>query len=165
MTLNQFIQINNIKAADAIVVKKLPFGLLDHYLIYLGFHNGEHKFIANYTKGTRILKQTELVQFAQEFMPDRIRKFIGNEVQRNAAVNRALSRVDENSYHLLLNNCEHYVNYVQKSTPYSKQTTVAGSSMVIAGLTTAAASKDATVRGVGLFAAALGLITLLLDEE
>lgn len=165
MTLNQFIQTTNLKAADAIVVKKPPFGLLDHYIIYLGFHYGEHKFIANYSKGTRILEQHELIEFAKDFVPNRIRKFIGNDIQRNAAVNRALSRVDENSYHLLLNNCEHYANYVQSNTPFSKQTTVAGTGMVVAGLATAAASKDSTIRGIGLFAAALGLITLLLDEE
>src|SRR5258708_1728151 len=126
MTLEQFISQNNLRGGDAVVVKKNNIGLLDHYLIYLGHHYGEHKFIANYLRGTRILTHTELYEYSTTFSPNRIRRFKGNSIQRDAAVQRALNRCDQNSYHLLLNNCEHFANYVQEGKSYSKQTTTFG---------------------------------------
>ena len=165
MTLSQFIQANSLKPADAIVVRKDFIGLLDHYLIYLGHYNNEHKFIANYTKGTRILSYAELNKFSNQFTPSRIRRFKGNQIQRSAAVERAWSRKDETSYHLLLNNCEHYANYVQSNSEYSQQTTTFGTGLAITGLAAAAMSKNDAGKGIGLAMAALGLLTLLLDEE
>lgn len=165
MTLNQFIQSNNLRSADAIIVKKNVIGLLDHYLIYLGYWNGEHKFIANYFQGTRILSHGELFNFSQKYSPTRIRRFIGNEVQRNAAVTRALSRKDQQSYHLLLNNCEHLATYVQEGRTYSQQTTLFGAGMAVTGLTMAASSKSDTGKGIGATMAVLGLLTLLIDNN
>ena len=55
MTLNQFIVSNNIKPADSIVMKKKLFGMLNHYVIYLGISDYKHVFIANYTKGVKII--------------------------------------------------------------------------------------------------------------
>lgn len=164
MTLSEFIKTNNIKAADSIAIKNKPPEMLDGFLIYLGFHYGQHKFMANFINETRILNQAELSSIIKGFFADKIRKFKGNEVQRNAAVNRALNQVNEDSYHLLLNNCEHKTNY-RKTNSKNKEAAVAGTSLIVAGLTTAAASKNSSIRGIGLFAAAVGLITLLLDEE
>lgn len=165
MTLNQFIQTNGVEAADAIVVKKNDIGLLDHYLIYLGFHNGEHKFIANYFQGTRVLSYSELNNFSQQFSPARINKFKGNQIQRNAAVNRALSRKDQVSYHLLLNNCEHFASYVQTGKSRSEQTTAFGTTLAIAGLSTAALAKNDAAKGTGMVMAALGLLALLIENK
>lgn len=165
MTLNQFIQLNNLRPADAVVVKKDGIGLLDHYLIYLGSSFGQHKFIANYFHGTRILSYDELSDFSQKYNPSRIRRFVGNEVQRDAAVARALSRKDQQSYHLLLNNCEHYVTYTQEGTSYSQQTTIFGASMAVTGLAVAASSKSDVGKGLGVAMTALGLLTLILDND
>ncbi len=164
MTINDFVRTYNLKPADAVVVKKQPFKLLDHYIIYLGEHYGEHIFIANYTKGTRLLTQYELANFTNEFVPERIAPFKGNALQRNAAVERALSRKDQTSYHLLLNNCEHFASFVQHGTPYSQQTKTFGTGLVVTGLIAAASSKQKETQTVGYFAAALGLLTLLMDE-
>lgn len=164
MTLDQFIQKNNLQAGDAVVVKKDVIGLLDHYLIYLGHYYGEHKFIANYTQGTKILSYSELNNFSQYLLPTRIRRFIGNKIQRNAAVERALSRSDQNSYHLLLNNCEHYANYVQHGKDFSHQTSLFGAGMTVTGLAVAASSKTDTGKGVGTAMAIFGLLTLMIDN-
>jgi hypothetical protein len=165
MTLDQFISINNLQPADALVVKKEPFRLLDHYIIYLGKDWNRHIFIANYTKGTRIIPDHELAEFSAQFSPHRIVRFQGNSLQRNAAVNRALGRKDQTSYHLILNNCEHYSNYVQKGVSESNQTQTFGKSLVMAGLITAGSTKKQEIQAAGILAATFGLLTLLFDQE
>lgn len=168
MTMNQFVRHYRVRPADAVIVKKDFIGLLDHYLIYLGVDNyGEHKFIANYTKGVKVLTNQELRKFAAYLSPDRIKWFKGNEMQRLTALQRALSRKDQQSYHLILNNCEHYSNYVQHGTNYSQQTKNLGKGLTLAGIATAAiAGKDnPNTRNTGLVLAGLGLLTLLLDND
>lgn len=163
MTLQQFMLSNNLQPGDAVVAKKNNIGLLDHYLIYLGNYYGEYKFIANYFNGTRILTNSKISEFAQSFSPERIRRFKGNAIQREAAVQRALSRCDQNSYHLLVNNCEHFANYVQEGKAYSKQTSMFGTGMAVTGLAVAASAKTSEGRGVGTVMAILGLLTLITD--
>lgn len=163
--INNFVKINNLLPADALIVKKEPLKLLDHYIIYLGNLDGQHLFMANYTKGTRILTNTELVEFSQEFTPKRILRFQGNDMQRDVAVRRALSRKDQSSYHLILNNCQHFSTYVQSGKHQSGQTQAFGTSLVFTGLITAASSKKQETQVIGFFAAALGLITLLMEEK
>jgi hypothetical protein len=165
MTIDQFITQTRLQPGDAVIVKKKNIGLLDHYLVYLGNHFGDHKFIANYMRGTRILSGPELQGYAETFIPERIRKFKGNDIQRQAAVQRALNRCDENSYHLLLNNCEHFANYVQEGRSYSQQTTTFGTGMAITGLAVAASAKNSQTRNVGAAMAVLGLFTLLMENN
>lgn len=164
MTLNQFVAVNEILPGDAVIAKKKTIGFLDHYIIYLGIQDGEHKFIANYTNGVRILSYKELWEFSADYSPKRIRRFMGNEVQRRAAVARALSLQDQNSYHLILNNCEHYANYVQHGKLYSQQTKVFGVGMAATGLAVATSSKNERNKEVGAVITVFGLLTLLLDE-
>jgi len=168
MTIDQFIKAYNIKPADAIVVKKENFGILDHYVIYLGkdSHN-EHKFIANYTKGVQFIQNMELIAFLKTYVPVRLNRFTGNEFQRTAAVRRALSRLNENAYNLILNNCEHFANWVQKGLHKSAQVedigkalTITGSGVGLIGL----ASEDEDVAIVGLLTAALGLLAIGLSD-
>lgn len=165
MILDKFIEQNNIQPGDAVVVKKDIIGLLDHYLIYLGFYNREHKFIANYIGGTRILSYEELNKFSQRYSPTRIRRFKGNQIQRNAAVERALSRRDQNSYHLILNNCEHLVTYSQEGRAYSQQSKIFGTGMAVTGLAVAASSKTDVGKSVGTAMAIFGLIALMIDSK
>jgi hypothetical protein len=166
MTLNQFIEQNNIQPGDAVVAKKDNIGLLDHYLIYLGQnYHSEHIFMANYFQGTRILSYEELNWFSQSFSPTRIRRFKGNDLQRNAAVQRALSRKDQDSYHLLLNNCEHFVTYAQEGKAHSQQTNVFGAGMAVTGLAVAASSKNDVGKSVGATMAILGFLTLMMNND
>lgn len=169
MTIEQFITAYNVKPADAIVVKKEKFGILDHYVIYLGKDDlGEHRFIANYTKGIQFIQPWELIAFLQSYVPVRLNRFIGNELQRVAAVRRALARLNERAYNLILNNCEHFANWVQKGLPKSEQVedagkvlAVTGAGMGLIGLT----SKNEDVAMVGLLTAALGLLAIGLSDQ
>ena len=165
MRISEFINRYNLQPADAITVKKDVIGLLDHYLIYLGKdYWGEHLFMANYTKGTRILSQGELMRLASYMHPVRIFRFIGTEYQREEAIDRAFELKDENSYHLILNNCEHFKNHVQLGKPYSGQTNAFGAGLTAAGIATAAASKSDEGKTAGIIMAGLGLLTLFLEN-
>jgi hypothetical protein len=169
MTIEQFITAYNVKPADAIVVKKEMFGIIDHYVIYLGKDNyGEHKFIANYIKGIQFIEHFELVTFLQSYVPVRLNKFIGNEIQRTAAVRRALERLNERAYNLILNNCEHFANWVQKGLPKSEQVEDVGKTLAITGASLGIlglASNDENAATFGLLTAALGLLTIELSDQ
>ena len=55
MIIEQFIYNNNLKQADAIKLKKKIIGMVDHYVLFLGYNNGKPVFIANYNKGIRVI--------------------------------------------------------------------------------------------------------------
>lgn len=136
--IDYFVKVNNLQPADVILVKKLPTKLLNHYIVYLGKDYGRHVFMANTFSGIRILHYPQLMKELQTFQPEKIEKFAGNEFDRREAVTRALARKDENSYDLILNNCEHFKNWVQKGVHESKQVknlgNVAGLGLLLFGL-------------------------------
>ncbi len=121
MTLNQFIRTYNLKPADAIVLQKKFFGMLDHYAIYIGMRNGEPTFVANYTKGVQIITRSEMNEFLKMLIPVKIDRFPGKESDRSKALRRALSQVGKKAYSYLSNNCEHFKNWVHYGTPRSEQ--------------------------------------------
>lgn len=169
MSIDQFIKAYNVRPADAIVVKKENFGILDHYVIYLGKDEfGEHKFIANYTKGIHFIKPFELIKFLKTYVPVRINHFVGNDTQRFAAVKRALTRLNENAYNLILNNCEHFANWVQKGLHKSEQVEDFGKALAITGVGVGVAglfAKDENVAFIGLLTSALGLLAIGVSER
>lgn len=165
MKISEFVNMYNLQPADAINVKKDFYGLLNHYLVYLGQdYWGEHIFMANYTKGTRVLSKEDLMQFASYMHPVRISRFLGSEFEREQAVERALELKDEDSYHLILNNCEHFKNHVQLNKKSSDQTKVFGAGLAATGIVTAATSKSDGGKAAGMIMAGLGLLTLFLDS-
>jgi hypothetical protein len=139
MSLDQYIYSNNIRKADAIKVAK-SWGLLTHYVIYLGreseytnfgmqhgyYQGGRngHLFIANMTDGVKVLAEAEVIQHLETYQPTGINRFNGNEYERQAAIHRALEKRNEASYNLILNNCEHFASYVQTGNPSSGQAQV-----------------------------------------
>lgn len=134
MNINFFIKKHSIQPADAIIMKKKFFGMLDHYVIYLGIHNRQHTFVANYTKGIQFLNAAEIQDFLKTLVPTDIRHFQGNQTQRQQAIDRAISRVGENDYSLFENNCEHYKNYVHHGVHYSQQSNNAKDGLTFAGI-------------------------------
>lgn len=136
MTLDNFIYNNSIQKADAIKVAK-SYGLLTHYVIYLGRESeytntglqggyryggrNRHLFIANMTGGVKIIPEEEALEFLETYQPTGINRFRGNAYERDLAINRALSKLNGESYNLILNNCEHFANYVQKGEASSGQ--------------------------------------------
>lgn len=168
MNVSIFLKKNNIKPADSIVVKKLQFGILKHYIIYLGFIQGDHRFIANYNTGIDIIPNDQLHKFLNIYQPIELNPFRGNEYQRQEALERAWSRRGEKEYNLILNNCEHYYSFVHTGVPRSKQVQDFGAGLIAAGAITATASAiDGNKKGVwgGLILAGLGLLTLSNDKE
>lgn len=121
MNIHQFITQNGIQPADAIILRKKFFGMVDHFVIYLGVHQNRHRFVANYTKGVRDISPSELNQFLQFLDPTKIEKCPGDENNRNKAVRRAISRIGEKAYSYVTNNCEHFKNYVHYGEHRSEQ--------------------------------------------
>ena len=119
--IQRFVRQNQLRPADAVIVKKRGLGILDHYVIYLGEYKGTPQFIANYTKGVKIIPLRELQNFLSTYAPVKLNRFVGSEQQRKEAIRRAYQRLDEDAYHLILNNCEHYARYVQEGNPRSNQ--------------------------------------------
>lgn len=163
MSLSLFILNNNIQAGDALYIAQSAMGLLDHHLIYLGIHGAQYAFLANYADGTRVIKFDGHGSFTGS--EPQVRRFMGNAIQRQAALLRALSQRDPSSYYLILNNCERsHVPMTIKTT--DKQPAMAiGAGVAIAGLTLAAASKSDTGKGIGATMAILGLLAMLVDTE
>ena len=121
MTMHEFIRTYAIRPADAIIMKKKLFGMADHYVIYMGVHNNQHKFVANYTKGVKIISNQDMNQFLQYLVPKDIDRFPGTERQRVHALKRARSRIGERAYDYLSNNCEHFKNWVHRGVHKSQQ--------------------------------------------
>lgn len=162
-TIEYFVISNELKPADAILLNKKFFGMLDHFAVYLGrdINTNVPVFAANYTKGVQYLTPKELDQFLEELVPSKIERFHGSLKQRSEAVKRAISKIGETSYHLIFNNCEHYKNFVHFSKKYSAQVENVGNAAMISGGITAlvgAASGNNKALGWGLAIFALGAI-------
>ncbi|MBI1287150.1 MAG: hypothetical protein GC178_06170 [Flavobacteriales bacterium] len=152
MTINQFVQVNGLGITDAIVLRKKFFGMVDHYALYMGVRENRHVFIANYTQGVREIGEDELAEFLTQLEPTRIERFPGNEIQRVSAIRRAWSRVGQQAYDYITNNCEHFKNWVHWGEHRSEQVEAAGK--VVAGA--------ALIAGGAL---AIGLLASLLKED
>jgi hypothetical protein len=168
MNINQFITSLNVKPADAIVMQKKFFGMLDHYVIYLGLINRSHTFVANYTQGVRVISNQEINQFLQSYVPTNVDRFPGRHDERGAAVQRAKSLIGQRAYDFIANNCEHFKNYVHKGIASSTQVERAGAGLAVGGIALAAIgakseSTGATVAGIAL--AALGLIAIAAENS
>lgn len=168
MSVQEFIYVNNLEAGDVVVAKKNGIlGLLDHYIVFLGWnaYGGRFEFIANFTEGVKRLSTDEIYSLIQSYTPTRIKKFVGNIEQRNQAINRAIIKLRfKEAYNLFTKNCEHFANYVQTGKEFSAQTKVAGSTMIGGGLLMAATSKNDNAKLIGGGIAALGALLLFLEN-
>lgn len=158
MNINQFVYQNQLQPADAIVLKKKFMGMVDHYAIYLGTDDfGTPEFVANFTKGVKIIPEIEINKQLESYIPNRIERFEGNRNERNEAVSRALSRIGEKAYNYIANNCEHFKNWVHHGELTSKQVdnagnvaAIGGTAMVVGGLLTS--NKKTRNWGTGILA-------------
>jgi len=170
MTVNQFIQYYSLKAIDAIVMKKKYFGMLDHYVTFLGYHphSNEPVFVANYTKGTRVLTKEEINKFTEVLEPFKIDYFDGNKYQREEGVERALQLVGRKDYDLISNNCEDYKTYIRTGKFGSMQVQDAANGLMLlgTGLTIAGGvSKSKNLLGAGLLTVGVGLLLDWLEKQ
>ena len=163
--IDLFVTQNGLKPADAVLVKKMPYKLLNHYIIYLGVYRLRHIFMANTLSGIKIYNYSDLMVELQTLQPEKIDKFLGSKRDRELAVERALMRKDENSYHLILNNCEHFKNWVHKAVHESMQVKNAGKLAVGTGVTIAIASKSDGGKLLGLAMMLLGGIAWAFGDD
>lgn len=157
MSLHQFISVNNLQPADAIILRKKFLGMVDHFAIYLG----GTQFVANYRDGVKVIPYNEMVMFLQKLEPTQIDKFLGNEWDRANAIQRATSRVGERAYNYVANNCEHFKNWVHYGENFSSQVDNAGNTSLgigigLVGLAYATRNEKVAAGAVGLLL--LGMI-------
>ncbi|MBN4047208.1 lecithin retinol acyltransferase family protein [bacterium AH-315-P13] len=122
-----------LKPADAVILHKKFMGMVDHFVIYVGNDYSGPKFVANFTKGIEVLPNEEINKQLEKYVPKKIERFPGNDIYRQQAVNRALSRLGEKAYGFFSNNCEHFKNFVHYGKQYSKQVDTAGTSLTATG--------------------------------
>jgi|GEM_PF-391620 len=163
--LIHFILKNGLKQADAIVLRKKLLGMVDHYAIFMGFRNGSPVFLANYRSGVKEVTFSDMQSILATLEPKEIEPFKGSENERQKALNRAWSRLGENSYNYTENNCEHFKNYVHHGKDYSDQVKIAADvTMGTAALVGVAAIATKSPKA-GLIAAGLLLLGLYLNES
>lgn len=158
MNIHLFITQNSLQPADAIVLRKKFMGMVDHFAIFLGYNEfNQPQFVANFTKGIQLIPQNEIQKQLTKYVPDRIEKFNGNQIERKSAIQRAISRIGENNYGLFSNNCEHYKNWVHLGKEISEQVDQFGNLLTISGTFIAMegfnnSNKKARNWGIGLLA-------------
>jgi hypothetical protein len=158
---------NRLKPADAVMLRKKLFGMVDHYVIYAGRIDGRHRFIANHNDGVSFVSDSELRAYSQILEPKHIERFQGTEVERQHALKRAYSALGK-PYKLLSSNCEHFKTWVHEakwSSPQVKKaaqgTAIAGAALAVGGLATK--NNKAALWGLGLLA--LGLIVDSMGDD
>lgn len=168
MTLFELIRVNQIRPADAIILRKKFLGMVDHYAVFIGYRGSQAVFVANYRDGVKEVNPSEMNQILEFLQPTKVDRFPGDEFQRQNAIRRALSRVGERAYSYIANNCEHFKNWVHYGENYSKQVEVAGNvslglgtGLLIKGIATE--DPKAGAFGIGLLLA--GLILKNNSEE
>jgi hypothetical protein len=142
MNIDYFVAANRLQPADAVVLNKKIFGMVDHFAIYLGIQRFEHQFAANYIDGVKVIPKNDLDLFLKEMVATKVERFPGPEHKRGEALKRAINRIGERAYSFFANNCEHYKNDVHYGIKTSSQVTKAG-------LVVAAGGFGVMLTGVG----------------
>ena len=140
MFVRNFIEENGLKQCDAVELTD-QFGL-KHYALLLDQPGcTEPRFIGNLNNGVQVLSGKQIEKYVQSCEITDIERFPGNDVQRRRAILRAIKRIGEKAYNMVLHNCEHFKNWVLYGKSTSKQ--------VVAMTTTAAlVGFGATVIGM-----------------
>lgn len=159
MNITQFIAVHGLQVTDAILLRKKFFGMVDHYVIFMGWRSHTPVFVANYKNGVKEVNQEEMGRYMEKLVPTQIEYFPGNDREREAARRRAWSRVGEKAYDYLSNNCEHFKNWVHHGEHRSEQVRVAGNVAQIAGggmLVWVLASRNPWLGLAGVLSIAVG---------
>jgi hypothetical protein len=165
MSIPQFVSHHGLRPADAVVLTKKFFGMVDHFVIYLGIRNLQHTFIANYVEGVRIIPNQDVEKYLQTLVPKRIEKYPGQEWQRGEAITRALSQLGQKAYNYIANNCEHFKNFVHYGIKHSTQVQKTGGLIALGGLGLTLFGVDKKKDGMaitGVFIILIGIIIALL---
>ncbi|HRK55449.1 MAG TPA: lecithin retinol acyltransferase family protein [Cyclobacteriaceae bacterium] len=149
------------------MLNKKFFGMVDHFVIYLGLINFQHMFVANYIQGVKVIPNHELDDFLKIYVPSKIEKFPGAETQRGEALKRAMSLIGQRAYNYVANNCEHFKNFVHYGIKKSTQVQKVGGAVAIGGMGVTLIGLDKRNNGmtlVGIFIVLIGIIVALLGD-
>ena len=154
MSINEFIIVNSLKQTDALVLRKRFFGMVDHYMLFMGYRANRPIFVANYKDGVKEVSVSEMNKYLKVLEPQTIERFGGNDSERMIAFRRALSRIGEKAYNYFGNNCEHFKNWVHHGKNFSSQVNIAGRTAMITGGVIGLVKKypKTAMLGVGLLA-------------
>lgn len=130
MIQNSFAVTKGLKSGDIIVVPKSRLNIVQHYVVYWGMDiNGNHFYLENnYKYGVRYITEADFVASNPFF--NKIIPFPGNEYERSAAIERAVSCIGK-GYNVAVFNCENYANFVQTGVAHSEQVNKANGIMLI----------------------------------
>lgn len=168
MNINKYVLRNELRPADAIVLRKKFMGMFSHYAIFLGYENGQPQFVANFFKGVKIIPNKEINEQLKTYKPQKIERFKGNTYQRQSAIERAWSKIGEKAYGLASNNCEHFKNWVHYGKAISKQVDNIGTGSLILGTVMTIGgglSSNAKARNWGIASLILGGVLKSLAEK
>ena len=109
----------NLQPADVLLAPKSGFNIVKHMIVFLWIDAfGEDHYLENHPQlGVRHLTGQEVENLYKIIA---IRKFSGTQRERQFAIQRAVSQ-EGKKYDLLKFNCEHFANYVQTNTSFSRQ--------------------------------------------
>lgn len=109
----------NLLPGDDITESIFWTGLSKHHAIYLGVDPSGVEWVAENHKfvGVRLVKACDYFNASKKYT---VITFKGTNLQREAAVKRALDKVGA-PYSLVNYNCEHYASYVQTGNAESTQ--------------------------------------------
>ncbi|MFY9307706.1 MAG: lecithin retinol acyltransferase family protein [Bacteroidia bacterium] len=117
--MNSYLLVNkfNLQPGDRVVVPKSQWQLVQHHALYLGCDDyGNHYMCENVIGiGVRLVSVAEFLNGVTQIT--RIEKFTGNDYERKAVVQKALSKLGQ-PYNLINYNCESFVNEVLVEKPY-----------------------------------------------
>lgn len=134
MNIEKFIEKENLKQTDALILKKRFLGMVEHYVIYMGYRGHTPVFVANFQDGVKEVPEKDIQNYLKTYEPKDIERFRGNDVERGQAFRRAISRIGEKAYNYLGNNCEHFKNWVHSGDNFSSQVNSAGKKAIVAGV-------------------------------
>ncbi len=164
MRINEFIKANNLKQTDALVLRKRFFGMVDHYVLFMGYRANKPLFVANYKDGVQEVSTSEINKYLQVLEPQTIERFSGTDNERMIAFRRALSRVGEKAYNYFGNNCEHFKNWVHYGENFSSQVKTAGNTAMVAGVGIGVVGLAKKYPKTALFGAGLLLVGAVLKD-
>jgi Lecithin retinol acyltransferase len=118
--MKNVININQLKPADKIIVPKSQFNLVQHHAIYLGKDHFGEDLIAENIVGKYVCITPASEFFATNPIITDMEPFVGDNLERRRAVERALQLMGK-PYDLINFNCEHFANEVQTGIAFSSQ--------------------------------------------
>ena len=168
MNVNVFVTRFQIQPADAVVLNKKFFGMVDHFVIYLGIIELEHQFVANFVDGVKVIPATDINKWLVAYVPSKIERFPGPASKRSEALKRAFSMIGQRAYNYIANNCEHFKNFVHYGIASSSQVTKAGIALSMGGLGLALIGSDrknSSMAWWGIIILVIGIIVTVLGSD